>query len=79
MALALRAGPALLFPALALLAGTTWVEAMIFCLGCEGHHPDDAFQIESMLAIILNVGVALGLALSFAWRHGPWSLPLEVV
>jgi hypothetical protein len=47
---------------------------MIFSLACEGQHADDAYQVESMLAIQLDVGIAAGSALSLAWSAGPWAL-----
>jgi hypothetical protein len=40
---------------------------MIFSLACEGRHADDAYQVESMLAIQLDAGIAAGSALSLAW------------
>jgi hypothetical protein len=49
-------------------------EAMIFSLACEGQHADDAYQVESMLAIQLDVGIAVGSALSLAWSAGPWAV-----
>lgn len=46
---------------------------MIFSLACEGQHPVDAYQVESMLAIQLDVGIALGSVLSLSWAAGPWA------
>jgi hypothetical protein len=46
-------------------------EAMIFSLACEGRHADDAYQVESMLAIQLDAGIAAGSALSLACSAGP--------
>ncbi|KAF8062027.1 glucuronosyltransferase [Scenedesmus sp. PABB004] len=69
----LRAGPLVLFPLTFLLSLSAWYEAMIFSLACDGHNPDDAFIVESLLAIQLDVGIALGSALSLAWSAGPWT------
>ena len=49
-------------------------EAMIFSLAFDGQHADDAYQVESMLAIQLDVGSALGSALSLARSAGPWAV-----
>jgi hypothetical protein len=35
-------------------------EAMIFSLACEGLHPDDAYQVESLLAFMIQVGGGTG-------------------
>jgi hypothetical protein len=50
---------------------------MIFSLACDGHHPQDAYQVESLLAIQLDVGIALGSVLSLAWAAGPWAEGVE--
>ncbi|KAF8057260.1 DPB2 [Scenedesmus sp. PABB004] len=72
-ALQLRAGPGVWFPLAFLLSLTTWYEVTIFGMACEGLHPNDAYMVESVLAMQLQVGSALGGALSLAWRAGPWA------
>lgn len=46
---------------------------MIFSLACEGQHPADAYQIESLLALLLYAGICIGSAVSLAWAAGPWA------
>jgi hypothetical protein len=45
--------------AAAAAGGAAWpcrYEAMIFSLACEGLHPEDAYQVESLLAFMIQVG-----------------------
>jgi hypothetical protein len=46
---------------------------MMFSLACEGHHHEDAYQVESMMAIQLQLGAAIGAAVSLMWSFGPWA------
>lgn len=48
-------------------------EASLFALACEGHHPEDAYQVESVLAMQIDVGLTLGSIISLAWGVGPWA------
>eukprot|EP00775_Hariotina_reticulata_P012603 gene12603-12734_t len=77
VALLLHAPPVVYFFAVFLLSLSGWYEAMIFSLACDGHHPQDAYQVESLLAIQLDVGIALGSVLSLAWAAGPWAVGVQ--
>ncbi len=48
-------------------------ESTIYALACKGDHPDDAYQVESMVAMQMHVGIALGSVLSLTWAAGPWA------
>lgn len=47
-------------------------DTIVFALACEGHHPEDAYQVESLLAMQVDVGIAFGSVVSLAWSAGPW-------
>ena len=48
-------------------------EAMIFSMACKGLHHEDAFQVESLLALCLQMGFSLGFVMSFLMELGPWA------
>ena len=75
-AAALAWGPAAFFPLTLALGLTSFVEAPLFALACDGEHPDDAFMIESALALTLEVAMLAGISVAFAWVHGPLAAKL---
>eukprot|EP00775_Hariotina_reticulata_P005029 gene5029-5271_t len=73
MILYFEAGAALTFTAVFALGVSCWYVTMIFSLACEGQHHEDAYQVESLLAIQLEVGAVMGSAMSLMWSLGPWA------
>lgn len=46
----------------------------IFDAACyDNRHADDAFLVESLLAILGQAGIAVGAIFSLIWAVGPWA------
>ncbi|WIA17065.1 hypothetical protein OEZ85_013966 [Tetradesmus obliquus] len=73
LGLAFARGAAFFFVLTFLVSLTAWYEAMIFSLACEGLHPDSAYQVESLLAFMVQVGSLSGALLSLLLGLGPWA------
>jgi hypothetical protein len=39
----------------------------------EGSHPDDVYQVESLLAFMIQAGSLSGALLSMSLSYGPWA------
>jgi hypothetical protein len=49
-------------------------ETSIFAMACnEGGHPDDVYQVESLLAFMIQTGSLSGALLSMSLSLGPWA------